>query len=118
MFACLWRECTRHLKEPPASKQMVILRRADHMHFMDHVEEMHEMVRTMPAPPELAYLAQEMRPIAELCSGEQAQLFVRGLTLCHMDATLRQREPAREFLSGDVAVQLAARGVEAFVHKH
>ena len=26
----------------PATKQMVILRRADHMHFMDNVEEMHE----------------------------------------------------------------------------
>jgi len=99
----------------PANKQMVILRRADHMHFMDHVEEMHEMVRKMPAPPELAYLAQEMRPITELCSGERAQLFVRGLTLCHMDATLRQREEAREFLSRDIAAQLAARGVEAFV---
>jgi len=94
---------------------MVILRRADHMHFMDHVEEMHEWVRKMPVPPELAYLAQEMRPIAELCSGEKANLFVRGLTLCHMDATLRRREDAREFLAGDVEGQLAARGVEAFV---
>src|SRR5262249_31657419 len=98
----------------PANKQMVILRRACYMHLLDHVEEMHEMVRKMPAPPELAYLAQEMRPITELCSGERAQLFVRGLTLCHMDATLRQREEARELLSGDVAAQLAARGVEAF----
>jgi dienelactone hydrolase len=101
----------------PAGKKMVILRRADHMHFMDHVEEMHEMVRKMPAPPELAYLAEEMRPIAELCSGEQSQLFVRGLTLCHMDATLRQNEQARAFLSGDIAAQLSARGVEALVHK-
>jgi len=101
----------------PASKRMVILRRADHMHFMDHVEEMHEWVREMPAPPELAYLAEEMRPITELCSGELANLFVRGLTVCHMDAILRQHEDAREFLSGDVAAQLKARGVEAIVHK-
>jgi pimeloyl-ACP methyl ester carboxylesterase len=99
----------------PATKQMVILSRADHMHFMDHVEEMHEKVRNMPAPPELAYLAQEMRPIAELCSGEQAQMLVRGLTLCHMDATLRSSEEARQLLSGDIAAQLAARGVETLV---
>jgi len=102
----------------PASKQMVILRRADHMHFMDHVEEMHERVRTMPVPPELAYLAEEMRPIAELCSGDMANLFTRGLTLCHMDATLQDREDARQFLSGDIEGQLAARGVEVMVHSH
>ncbi len=63
----------------PATKQMVILRRADHMHFMDNVEEMHELVRAMPIAGELAWLPREMRPIAELCSGEQAHLFVRGL---------------------------------------
>ena len=74
----------------PATKQMVILRRADHMHFMDNVEELHETVRTMPWPGDLAWLPKEMRPIAELCSGEQAHLFVRGLTLCHMDAVLKQ----------------------------
>jgi hypothetical protein len=70
----------------PATKQMVILRRADHMHFMDCVEEMHETARGMQWPAELAWIQKEMRPITELCSGEQAQLFVRGLTLCQMDA--------------------------------
>jgi dienelactone hydrolase len=99
----------------PATKQMVTLCRFDHMHFMDHVEEMHEMVRNMPAPPELAYLAQEMRPITELCSGEKAQLMVRGLTLCHMDATLKRSEEAQQFLSRNIAAQLAARGVEVLV---
>jgi dienelactone hydrolase len=70
----------------PVRKQMVILRRADHMHFMDNVEEMHEIVRAMSFPKDLAWLPKEMRPIAELCSGKEAHLFVRGLTLCHMDA--------------------------------
>src|SRR5260370_10139773 len=31
-----------------AAKRMVILRRADHMHFMDNVEQLHEAVRTSP----------------------------------------------------------------------
>src|SRR5205823_12520220 len=45
-------------------------RRADHLHFMDHVEETHEAVRTMPPlTAESAWLPREMRPIAELCSG-------------------------------------------------
>ena len=101
----------------PATKQMVILRRADHMHFMDDVEEVHETVRTMPFNAELAWLPKEMRPIAELCSGEQAHLFVRGLTLCRMDATLRQQEEARRFLIGDIEDELAVRGVDVMVHQ-
>jgi hypothetical protein len=58
-----------------------------------------------------------MRPIAELSSGEQAHTFVRGLTLAHFDATLRQIEAADRFLSSDVEADLAARGVDAFVHR-
>ena len=73
----------------PSAKQMVILRRADHYHFLDNVEEVHETVRAMTFPQDLAWMTEEMRPISELCSGEQAHLFVRGLTLCHMDAVLR-----------------------------
>lgn len=100
----------------PATKQMVILRRADHMHFMDNVENIHETVRAMPFTGELAWLPKEMRPIAELCSGEQAHLFVRGLTLCHMDAILRRQEEAQRFLVGDIEAELAVRGVDAIVH--
>lgn len=99
----------------PAAKQMFILRRADHMHFMDNVEELHEAVRAVSWPGELAWLPQEMRPVAELCSGAEAHLFVRGLTLCHLDATLRRRAEAQQFLTGDVAAALARRGVEVMM---
>ena len=39
----------------PSAKRMVILRRADHYHFLDNVEEVHETVRAMtfPARPRL-----------------------------------------------------------------
>lgn len=97
----------------PATKQMFILRRADHMHFMDEVEAMHEAVRTTPWPGELAWMPEEMLPIDELTSGEKAHLFVRGLTLCHLDAVLKHKESARQFLAGDVAGELASRGVAA-----
>jgi dienelactone hydrolase len=80
----------------PSTKQMFILRRADHLHFMDNIEELHETVRKMPFPG-----TDEMQPIAELCSGEQAQIFVRGLTLCHMDAVLKQQEQAQRFLAAN-----------------
>ncbi len=101
----------------PATKQMVILRRADHMHFMDDVEGMHETVRKMSLTGDLAWIQKEMRPISELCSGDQAHLFVRGLTLCHMDAILRRQEEAQRFLAGNIEAELAARGVEVIVHK-
>jgi len=101
----------------PAAKRMFILRRADHLHFMDNVEQQHETVRAMKFPGELAWISEEMRPITELCSGDQAHLFVRGLTLCHMDATLRQKEEAERFLAGDLAGELARRGVGIIVHK-
>ena len=101
----------------PATKEMVILRRADHLHFMDNVEEVHEAVRKMPFTGELAWIPKEMRPIAELYSGEQAHLFVRGLTLCHMDAILRRHEEAQRFLAGDIEDELAVRGVDVIVHK-
>lgn len=100
----------------PATKRMTILRRADHLHFMDDVEQQHEAVRAMPFSGELAWIPKEMQPIAELCSGEQAHLFVGGLTLCHLDATLREREDAQRFLAGDVESELARRGVEAMGH--
>lgn len=101
----------------PATKQMIILRRADHAHFMDNVEQEHETVRATPFTGELAWIPKEMRPIAELCSGEQAHLFVRGLTLCHMDAGLKRQEEAQRFLVGDLEAELAVRGVDAIVHK-
>jgi dienelactone hydrolase len=96
----------------PAPKQMVVLRKADHMHFMDNVEELHETVRQMNFPGDLAWLPQEMRPIAELCSGEQAHLFVRGLTLGHLDAVLRGQAEAQRFMLLDIETELARRGVD------
>jgi dienelactone hydrolase len=72
-----------------ATRRMFILDRADHEHFADEFEQQ-----------------------AELCSPEQAHLFVRGLTLCHLDAVLRQKQAAQRFWRGDVAGELAARGIE------
>jgi dienelactone hydrolase len=102
----------------PATKQMVILRRADHMHFIDNLEQEHEAFRTMPPmAPELAEMQKEMRPITELSSEEQAHLWVRGLTLCHMDAILKDDGDARRFLAGDIKAELARRGVDVLVHQ-
>ncbi len=100
----------------PASKQMFVLRRADHMHFMDNVEEQHERIRAMPWPGKAASLAQEMRPIAELAPGEQAHTFVRSLTLSHLDAVLLQNSDARVLLLGNVPSLLRLHSVEVTAH--
>ena len=82
----------------------------------DDVEGEHEALRAMSLPGEAAWIPAAMRPIAELASGEQAHVFVRGLTLAHLDATLRGLDAARGFLDGDVEAELAKRGVEAIAH--
>ena len=76
----------------PATRRMMILRHADHMHFLDEVKVMHEAVRSMPFSGDLAWLPREMRPVADLCPGEHAHVFVRGLT-SHLDSVLKERRP-------------------------
>lgn len=101
----------------PSPKQMVILRRADHLHFIDNVEQEHEAFRTAPMPAEVAQMQKEMRPISELCSGEQAHLWVRGLTLAHMGGFLSDQHEARQYLHGDVEGELKKRCVDVILHQ-
>jgi dienelactone hydrolase len=101
----------------PEPKRMFILRRADHQHFIDNVEAEHEAARAMSFPGDAAWIPAAMRPIGELCSGEQAHLFMRGLTLAHLDATLRQSPAASTFLSGDVLSVLASHGVAGLTYR-
>jgi dienelactone hydrolase len=105
------------LERTPGTKQLITLRRADHAHFVDNVEEAHESVRKMPWTGELAWIAEEMRPIAEFCSREEAHLFARGLTLCHMEAILKEKKEARRFLAGNIEAELAARGVDVIMQR-
>ncbi|HSE41287.1 MAG TPA: dienelactone hydrolase family protein [Acidobacteriota bacterium] len=101
----------------PATKRMMILRKADHLHFIDNVEEAHETVRNMQWPDELGWLSREMQPISELCTGEQAHLFVRGLAVCHFDTFLKTRSEAIQFFQTDVAEELKNHGVDCYSHE-
>jgi predicted dienelactone hydrolase len=101
----------------PSPHRMVILHRADHQHFADDVEHEHEALRAMSLPGDAAWLPKTMPPMTELCPGAQAHLLVRGLTLSHFDATLHQHEPAQHLLGGDIAAELAARGVASTVYQ-
>lgn len=107
----------------PEPKRMAILRRADHLHFTDDVERKHEGARLAPLTgQEWDWIAKEMLPMAELCSGEQAHLFTQGLTVCHLDAALKRheearREEARRFFADSIEAELRSRGVEAVLHR-
>src|SRR5271167_124627 len=81
---------------------------------MDNVEQEHESVRVMPFTGELS----EMRPVAEICSGKQTHLCVRGLEPSHMHAILRQPESAVVFWSlTNSEHELAVWGVDVMMHK-
>lgn len=107
----------RLFERTPTSKAMFVLRQSDHMHFCDEVEQVHELIRLLPPPENFQHLASRMPPIAELCTGDQAYLFVRGLGLAHMDAHLKGDLGAASFLENDAAEALAKRGVSVEVHR-
>jgi len=94
-----------------SSKRLLVLDNADHMHFCDRAEEMHEMFRAMPPPGAFAEVAKHVPPIGDLVGEASAYLFVNGLGLAHFDAVLRRNEAALSLLDNAVA-ESRARGVE------
>jgi dienelactone hydrolase len=89
---------TELYERTPATARMFVLRGADHLHFVDDVESAHESLRLGTLPGEAAWIPAAMRPLAELCPPARAHEAVRGLTLAHLDATLRADERAEAFL--------------------
>lgn len=98
------------LARTPGDPRLFVLRNADHMHFCDRVEEVHEMFRMMPPPGAFTEVAARVPPIGDLVPGEHGYVFTRGLGLAHFDAVLRGETAARAVLDDAVAA-LAARGV-------
>lgn len=98
-----------------SGKRMAVLKNADHMHFCDRIEEVHELFRSMP-PPGAEGIIASVPPIGELAPPEHGYLFVRGLGLAHMDAALKHNAQARQLLENDLPATLAARGVAIGVH--
>ena len=102
--------------ESPWPTRLLVLRCADHLHFVDDIAAAHEAYRQVPAEGELAWIA-DMRPIGELCAPAAAQAVVQAVTLAHFDATLRGMEAAAAFLDGDLSAQLEAHDIDAVVDR-
>ena len=78
-------------KRTPEPKQMVVLPRTDHLHFVDNVEQAHEQLRAASLPAEASWISGQMRPMAELCTGEEAHRQIQRHTLTHLNAALSRR---------------------------
>ncbi len=104
-------EHMRSIYDPIRSpKRFVVLNDADHMHFCDRVERVHEMFRLMPTTPGVPR-AREMKPIGQLCPGQHGLDAVTMLGLAHFDAHLRDRGEAAAFLDRRWQDALTDRGV-------
>ena len=101
-------------KRAPSPKKSFVLRSADHMHFVDGVEEEHEFMRTTEWPEEMSYIPAEMRPAADLCPGAKAQAFTAAITLAHLDASLLWKDDARRWLGENVREKLLPLGIDAY----
>lgn len=94
-------------------KRMIVLNNADHFHFCDMMEEVHEFFRTQSEMlGEDKTIAEKMRPFSELCPVEKAETYLRGLGLAHMDAYLKSNQSAMELLAGDIKALLKMRGID------
>jgi len=82
-------------RRTPGTRQIVVLPRTDHLHFVDNVEEAHEQLRGAILPPEVSWISREMLPIAELSTGEEAHRHIRSRTLGHLNAALDFQATAR-----------------------
>ena len=93
---------------PP--KLMVTLKRADHLHFMDNVEQEHEAFRTSSVGNKA--IQSDMKPVVQLVSGAVAHAFASGLSLAHFDAVLRRCPSAQHFLEVGLKNKLLRGGFE------
>jgi len=97
---------------------MVTLKRADHLHFMDDVDQAHDAFRTSKLDDQsLAEIQHDMEPATQLVSGAIAHAFTSGLCLAHFDATLRGSSSARQFLEDDLRQELVDRSIEARIER-
>ena len=97
---------------------MVTLKRADHLHFMDDAEEVHEAFRTSNLGDQYAEIQRDVKPAAQLVSGATAHEFAGGLTVAHFDAIFRRHPSARRLLEGDLKNELLGRGIEARIETY
>lgn len=87
----------------PSPKRLLVLERADHMHFCDFPKATHEMLRRMLAKPVAApiagmLLSASLPRFSALAPEQPALAAIRALCLAHLDAHVRDDAAARHWL--------------------
>jgi dienelactone hydrolase len=101
-------------------KRMVVLKNADHMHLTAFSEVAHELIRTQPEmvygdTPFAKQLKESMVPFSELCSARNGEDFLCGLGLAHMDAYVKKKADAVEWVEGDIKAHMAEQGIDVSI---
>ena len=101
-------------------KGLIVLKNADHLHFSMLAEFTHEFIRTNPEllfgnTPAANMIKENMLPFKELCSAKSAEDFLRSLGLAHMDAHLKGKKAAIDWLQGDIEGIMADRDIDVKV---
>ena len=105
----------------PEPKQIVVLNNADHFHFNDAIEQIHEYTRTQLVTmsgnnPEIKSRADSMQPISKLHPSKGAYEYIRGLGLAHIDYYLKEKNEAKDFLASDLKSLLAERQIDVSIY--
>ncbi|MAI78576.1 MAG: hypothetical protein CL917_06535 [Deltaproteobacteria bacterium] len=106
----------------PEPRRGLNLLNADHFHFCDRVEQAHNFFQMMgpmltkamtsnEGETDMAERLKNMKSSEDLCPGEHAYEFLRGLGLAHMDASLRDHADAQAFMAQDLVSLLGDRGI-------
>lgn len=93
-----------------ADARVAVIERADHMHFCDAVERVHELFRMMPRHDGVP-IVKDIPPFDTLCPAAHGYDTVRALGLAHFDAYLRDRAEARAFVTDGWLPALRSRGI-------
>ncbi len=91
------------LAHAPAVQRLVMLVNADHYHFCDNAELVHDLMN--------GALGEGSRPSSDFIPGAHAYEVTKSLGLAHFDATLRGNADAAALLDADLPAHFAARGI-------
>jgi dienelactone hydrolase len=91
------------LRRTESIDRMVVLVNADHYHFCDGAELVHDLM--------MGTMGDAAKPSSELVPGAHAYDVTNGLGLAHFDAELRKMPEAAALLERDLSELLAERGI-------
>lgn len=92
----------------PGQKQLVVVEGADHFHFCDDGQRIHQLFRLLPP---FVPIARRFPPFSRLGPIAQAYQVIRGLGVAHLDAFVAGRSDAEAFLASDLRALFAGRGI-------